>query len=129
MEVARPDNPFSDDVANSPWRHDRGTLPPAVATLLADPAFVSVACERLRQAKVHGYQGHLHPGHLLAVLTEELGEAAVCVAEICRGRQVAENKHDLHTELSQVAAFAIQWMQILYLESASTSLEEATPNV
>ncbi len=64
--------------------------------------FERIADEREFQEERHEFPEHLR----LAVLTEELGEVA---KELLEG----ENKVNLRTELIQVAAVAIRWIEYL----------------
>jgi NTP pyrophosphatase (non-canonical NTP hydrolase) len=66
--------------------------------------------ERITDEREFQEERHEFPEHLrLAVLTEEVGEVA---KELIEG----ENKVNLRTELIQVAAVAIRWIEYLEAE-------------
>jgi hypothetical protein len=111
MEVARPDNstPYP-----RPFRED-DLSDALVATMRSDQAFSDVAAERCRQVMQWGSQDDLSPSHWMTIMMEELGECALCVNEIHRGRQALENLQDLYSELTQLAAVAIAAMQVISL--------------
>lgn len=70
--------------------------------------------ERVRQDARWGreFPGRPH-SHWLAILTEEVGEAAeaVCQTEIPSPEQDQKTRADLYREVVQVAAVALSWLE------------------
>lgn len=92
--------------------------------LLRDMLFALVECERDRQ---EGFVDSgrfswscatpgIDPAKKLMVLCEELGEVARAVREQEFGLQ--REHHDLKTELVQVAAVAVAWLEAIVLEES-----------
>lgn len=96
-----------------------------VDAMLRTEPFEMIATERLCQQQRWGDQSDLHPGHLLSILTEEVGEAAHDVNELLRGeRDRAACLGDLYKELMQIAAVSIQMMEIVQKDLQYCILEE-----
>jgi len=80
--------------------------------------FTAIRAERLRQEKLHGTGTCASPliehSHKLAVLTEEVGEVAKEVLDLTNFESEAEDPEgNLRTELIQVAAVAVAWLESL----------------
>lgn len=86
--------------------------------MIRTKVFADVQIERLRQTEKWGEDDLALPGHSnaerLRVLAEEFGE----VAEAMGRPEDGNGKHDLRTELVQVAAVAISWVEGLDQEPA-----------
>lgn len=86
--------------------------------------FAKIAAERQRQRQLF-YEGRISfdcasplpdPNRKLRVLTEEIGEVAQELdrLEACRGPRAEKFvREDLETELIQVAAVAVAWLEAL----------------
>lgn len=83
-----------------------------------DPAYISVSAERRRQDNLWGEHGGMSATEFsdqarnLSILVEEVGEAAKEVNEWT----APGARERLRTELVQVAAVAVAWVQALDLE-------------
>ena len=78
-----------------------------------------IRAERRRQESLFGPNSAAHPGTMthemrLAILTEEVGEAAHCLTEAhLYPLGVAREMERLRVELVQVAAVAVAWIEAL----------------
>lgn len=76
-----------------------------------DRALSAVARERRRQDELYGSQRHLPPDRWLAVIAREFCEAGNEANEHFKGRATSNEK--LRTELVQIAAVAVAWVEAL----------------
>lgn len=81
---------------------------------------IEVAEERTRQEAKHGLNTAAHPesmtdGLRLAILAEEVGEAAKAMIEwdVPDGMTPPEGEEALRSELVQVAAVAVAWIEAI----------------
>lgn len=76
-------------------------------------ALSDVSGERARQVEKWGDQIANPPGAMLAILTEEIGEVATAVIRLYDHSRPEAHRDvsDLRTELVQVAAVAVQWIE------------------
>lgn len=71
-----------------------------------------VAAERMQQIEKYGHQEELEDKDLLAILVEEVGEAAQALQKGSAAAK-ATDADDLYEEVIQIAAVATKWAETL----------------